>query len=60
MARTFRAACRPFVAPGVRGLAGIRARASLIEAEAGWKRREDDGGTGGTVFTLKKRDASRV
>jgi signal transduction histidine kinase len=40
-----------------RGLAGIRARASLIEAEAGWKRREDDGGT---VFTLRKRDASRL
>jgi signal transduction histidine kinase len=39
-----------------RGLAGIRARASLIEAEAGWKRRHD----GGTVFTLRKRDASRV
>jgi signal transduction histidine kinase/ligand-binding sensor domain-containing protein len=38
-----------------RGLAGIRARASLIEAEAGWSRREG----GGTVFTLCKRDAAR-
>jgi signal transduction histidine kinase len=36
-----------------RGLAGIRARASLIEAEATWVRRED----GGTVFTLRKRAA---
>jgi signal transduction histidine kinase/ligand-binding sensor domain-containing protein len=38
-----------------RGLAGIRARASLIEAEAGWARREG----GGTVFTLLKRAAAR-
>ena len=38
-----------------RGLAGIRARASLIEAEAGWSRREG----GGTVFTLRKHDAAR-
>jgi signal transduction histidine kinase len=38
-----------------RGLAGIRARASLIEAEAGWARREG----GGTVFTLRKRAAAR-
>jgi signal transduction histidine kinase len=38
-----------------RGLAGIRARASLIEAEAGWSRREG----GGTVFTLLKRAAAR-
>jgi len=38
-----------------RGLAGIRARASLIEAEAGWARREG----GGTVFTLRKHDAAR-
>ena len=38
-----------------RGLAGIRARASLIEAEAGWSRREG----GGTVFTLRKRAAAR-
>ncbi len=37
-----------------RGLAGIRARASLIEAEAGWTRRE----SGGTVFTLRKRAAT--
>jgi signal transduction histidine kinase/ligand-binding sensor domain-containing protein len=38
-----------------RGLAGIRARASLIEAEAAWGRREG----GGTVFTLLKRAAAR-
>ena len=38
-----------------RGLAGIRARASLIEAESGWSRREG----GGTVFTLRKRAAAR-
>lgn len=38
-----------------RGLAGIRARTSLIEAEAGWSRREG----GGTVFTLRKRAAAR-
>ena len=38
-----------------RGLAGIRARASLIEAEAGWARREG----GGTVFTLRKHAAAR-
>jgi signal transduction histidine kinase len=38
-----------------RGLAGIRARASLIEAEAGWARREGSG----TVFTLRKHAASR-
>jgi signal transduction histidine kinase len=36
-----------------RGLAGIRARASLIEAEAVWAPREG----GGTVFSLRKRDA---
>jgi signal transduction histidine kinase/ligand-binding sensor domain-containing protein len=34
-----------------RGLAGIRARASLIEADADWHAREG----GGTVFTLRKR-----
>jgi signal transduction histidine kinase/ligand-binding sensor domain-containing protein len=34
-----------------RGLAGIRARASLIEADAEWKRRDD----GGTAFVLKKK-----
>ena len=39
-----------------RGLAGIRARASLIEAEAAWSRREG----GGTVFTLRKPDAART
>jgi two-component system, NarL family, sensor kinase len=33
-----------------RGLANIRARASLIEAEAEW----EDGVEGGTVFTLRK------
>ena len=38
-----------------RGLAGIRARASLIEAEVAWTRREG----GGTAFTLRKRDAAR-
>jgi signal transduction histidine kinase len=38
-----------------RGLAGIRARASLIEGEAGWSRREG----GGTVFTLRKHAAAR-
>jgi hypothetical protein len=37
-----------------RGLAGIRARASLIEAEADWHGREG----GGTVFTLKKKAVS--
>jgi hypothetical protein len=40
-----------------RGLAGIRARASLIEAEAGWSRRDEGGGT---VFTLRKRAAARA
>ncbi len=39
-----------------RGLAGIRARASLIEAEADWHAREG----GGTVFTLRKKDAARA
>ncbi|HKY27094.1 MAG TPA: two-component regulator propeller domain-containing protein, partial [Pyrinomonadaceae bacterium] len=41
-----------------RGLANMRARASLIEAEISWRRRE----TGGTVFTLKraKDDHSKV
>jgi signal transduction histidine kinase len=34
-----------------RGLAGIRARASLIEADADWHAREG----GGTVFTLRKK-----
>jgi signal transduction histidine kinase/ligand-binding sensor domain-containing protein len=38
-----------------RGLAGIRARASLIEADAAWSRREG----GGTVFTLRKHAAAR-
>jgi len=38
-----------------RGLAGIRARASLIEADAVWTRRE----VGGTVFALRKKDAAR-
>lgn len=36
-----------------RGLANIRARASLIEAEVSWSKREG----GGTVFTLRKADA---
>ncbi|MBV9924095.1 MAG: hypothetical protein JOZ96_03575 [Acidobacteria bacterium] len=39
-----------------RGLAGIRARASLIEAEAAWSRREGSG----TVFTLRKHEAARA
>jgi signal transduction histidine kinase/ligand-binding sensor domain-containing protein len=34
-----------------RGLAGIRARASLIEADADWHAREG----GGTIFTLRKK-----
>jgi signal transduction histidine kinase/ligand-binding sensor domain-containing protein len=38
-----------------RGLAGIRARASLIEAEADWHTREG----GGTVFTLRKKAKGR-
>jgi signal transduction histidine kinase/streptogramin lyase len=36
-----------------RGLANIRARASLIEAEVSWRRREG----GGTQFTLKKKNS---
>jgi signal transduction histidine kinase len=36
-----------------RGLANIRARASLIEAEVNWKRRKG----GGTQFTLRKANA---
>jgi len=38
-----------------RGLAGIRARASLIEADAVWTPRDD----GGTVFLLRKSAAAR-
>jgi signal transduction histidine kinase/ligand-binding sensor domain-containing protein len=38
-----------------RGIAGIRARASLIEAEVEWQRR----GGGGTVFVLSKKAAAR-
>jgi signal transduction histidine kinase len=38
-----------------RGLAGIRARASLIEAEVGWQKREG----GGTAFVLRKRSAGK-
>jgi len=38
-----------------RGIAGIRARASLIEAEVEWQRREG----GGTVFVLRKRSAGK-
>jgi signal transduction histidine kinase/ligand-binding sensor domain-containing protein len=38
-----------------RGLAGIRARASLIEAEAEWQKREG----GGTAFVLRKRSARK-
>ncbi len=36
-----------------RGLAGIRGRASIIDAEVGWLQRPNDEG-GGTVFTLRK------
>ena len=39
-----------------RGLANIRSRASLIEADASWAKREG----GGTVFTLRKPAAARV
>ncbi|PYT05193.1 MAG: hypothetical protein DMF65_00760 [Acidobacteria bacterium] len=38
-----------------RGIAGIRARASLIEAEAEWRRREG----GGTIFVLRKKSAGK-
>ncbi|MCA1641829.1 MAG: histidine kinase [Acidobacteria bacterium] len=38
-----------------RGLAGIRDRASLIDAEVSWERREE----GGTRFTLRKADAAK-
>ncbi|MCA1618671.1 MAG: hypothetical protein LC795_05035, partial [Acidobacteria bacterium] len=38
-----------------RGLAGIRARASLIEADAAWTPRDG----GGTAFSLRKKDAAR-
>ncbi|HEY0407805.1 MAG TPA: two-component regulator propeller domain-containing protein [Pyrinomonadaceae bacterium] len=40
---------------GGRGLANIRARASLIEAEVAWSKRAG----GGTVFTLRKANAVR-
>jgi signal transduction histidine kinase/ligand-binding sensor domain-containing protein len=39
-----------------RGLANIRARASLIEAEVNWSRREE----GGTRFTLRKANAVKI
>jgi signal transduction histidine kinase/ligand-binding sensor domain-containing protein len=39
-----------------RGLASIRDRASLIEAEATWERRD----AGGTRFTLRKADAAKT
>jgi signal transduction histidine kinase/ligand-binding sensor domain-containing protein len=39
-----------------RGLAGIRDRASLIDAEVAWERREE----GGTRFTLRKTDAAKT
>ena len=39
-----------------RGLANIRARASLIEAHANWTRRPD----GGTLFTLRKANAAKI
>jgi signal transduction histidine kinase len=38
-----------------RGLAGTRARASLVEAEVEWRRREG----GGTVFVLRKKAAGK-
>jgi len=38
-----------------RGLANIRARASLIEAHVSWARRPD----GGTLFTLRKMNAAK-
>jgi signal transduction histidine kinase len=38
-----------------RGIAGIRARASLVEAEVEWTRREG----GGTVFMLSKKSARK-
>ncbi|HYN85157.1 MAG TPA: two-component regulator propeller domain-containing protein [Pyrinomonadaceae bacterium] len=41
---------------GGRGLANIRARASLIEAEVEWRRREG----GGTVFVLRKRAGAQA
>ncbi|MBC7931710.1 MAG: hypothetical protein H7Z38_14205 [Rubrivivax sp.] len=40
---------------GGRGIAGIRARAGLIEAEVEWKRREG----GGTIFVLRKKSAGK-
>lgn len=43
------------VKPG-RGLANIRARASLIEAEVNWKKRKG----GGTQFTLRKANAVKT
>jgi ligand-binding sensor domain-containing protein/two-component sensor histidine kinase len=39
-----------------RGLANMRARASLIEAEVSWKKRKG----GGTQFTLRKANAVRI
>jgi signal transduction histidine kinase len=41
---------------GGRGLASIRARASMIDAEVRWHRRPDTEG-GGTRFTLRKESA---
>ena len=39
-----------------RGLANIRARASLIEAEVDWSKRDE----GGTRFTLRKANAVKI
>lgn len=39
-----------------RGLANIRSRASLIEADARWSKRQE----GGTIFTLRKPAAARA
>jgi signal transduction histidine kinase/ligand-binding sensor domain-containing protein len=40
-----------------RGLAGIRARAALIEAEVSWEKRPPE--EGGTLFVLRKPEAER-
>jgi len=54
--RGFEPAGRKSQPTGGRGLAGIKARAALIEAEVNWSRRPEHEG-GGTVFTLRKRAA---
>ena len=52
--RGFDAGNKKALASG-RGIAGIRARASLIEAEVEWKQREG----GGTVFLMRKTGAGK-